>query len=69
MSSAGLDNRSAILAKVGGLAISAKQLLSWTRPEANQAVGEARVIYIYHDVIDAIGDKAATELQTFKATR
>lgn len=69
MSSAGLDNRSAILAKVGGLAISAKQLLSWTRPEANQAVGEARVIYIYHDVIDAIGDKAATELQTFKAAR
>ncbi len=69
MSSAGLENRSAILAKVGGVAISAKALLSWTRAEANQAVDSARVVYIYHDVIDAIGDKAATELQTFKAAR
>ncbi len=69
MSSAGLENRSAILAKVGGVAISAKALLSWTRAEANQAIEDARVVYIYHDVIDAIGDKAATELQTFKAAR
>ncbi len=69
MSSAGLENRSAILAKAGGVAISAKSLLTWTRPEANQAVENARVVYIYHDVIDAIGDKAATELQTFKAAR
>ena len=69
MSSAGLENRSTILAKVGGVAISAKSLLTWTRADANHAIGDARVIYIYHDVIDAIGDKAATELQTFKAAR
>ncbi|WP_372931511.1 BREX-1 system phosphatase PglZ type A [Shewanella putrefaciens] len=68
-SSAGLANRSAILASVGGLAISAKELLGWTRAQANEAVGDASVIYIYHDVIDAIGDKAATEHQTFSAVR
>lgn len=69
MSSAGLENRSAILARVGGVALSAKSLLAWSRSEAVQAVGEARVIYIYHDAIDAIGDKAPTELQTFTAAR
>ncbi|MGL5488802.1 MAG: BREX-1 system phosphatase PglZ type A, partial [Shewanella sp.] len=68
-SSAGLDNRSAILAKVGGIAISAKSLQGWTRAQANEAIGDARVIYVYHDVIDAIGDKQATEQQTFSAVR
>ncbi|WP_249553750.1 BREX-1 system phosphatase PglZ type A [Shewanella sp. 8A] len=68
-SSAGLANRGSILASVGGLAISAKDLLGWTRAQAVEAVGEANVIYIYHDVIDAIGDKAATEHQTFSAVR
>ena len=69
MSSAGLDNRNAILTKVGGRAISAKSLLAWSRSEASQAVGDARVVYIYHDAIDAIGDKAPTESQTFSAAR
>ncbi|EGK3609056.1 BREX-1 system phosphatase PglZ type A [Escherichia coli] len=68
-SSAGLDNRSTILAKVGGIAISAKSLQGWTRAQANEAIGDARVVYVYHDVIDAIGDKQATELQTFSAVR
>ncbi|MGL5948911.1 MAG: BREX-1 system phosphatase PglZ type A [Aeromonas sp.] len=63
-SSAGLDNRHAILARHGGMAISAKSLHSWTQAQAVEAVGSARVIYIYHDTIDAIGDKAATELDT-----
>lgn len=69
MSSAGLDNRSAILAKVGGIAISAKALQGWTRAQASEEIGDARVIYVYHDVIDAIGDKQATEQQTFQAVR
>ncbi|WP_322875129.1 BREX-1 system phosphatase PglZ type A [Aeromonas veronii] len=68
-SSAGLDNRSAILAKVGGMALSAKSLQGWTRAQALEAIGDARVIYVYHDVIDAIGDKQATEQQTFLAVR
>ncbi|EKT4487389.1 BREX-1 system phosphatase PglZ type A [Shewanella algae] len=68
-STAGLANRSAVLQSVGGLALSAKELMGLTRAQANEAVGDASVIYIYHDVIDAIGDKAATEHQTFIAAR
>ncbi|WP_434471721.1 PglZ domain-containing protein [Aeromonas veronii] len=55
--------------KWGGIAISAKSLQGWTRAQANEAIGDARVIYVYHDVIDAIGDKQATEQQTFSAVR
>lgn len=64
-SSSGLENRSTILSKVGGIAISAKSLLSWTRAEANEAVGDARVIYVYHDVIDALSESQKSELKTF----
>ena len=64
-SSSGLENRSTILSKVGGIAISAKSLLSWTRAEANEAVGDAKVIYVYHDVIDAQSESQKSELKTF----
>lgn len=37
------------------------------RAERREAVGDANVVYIYHDLIDAIGDKAATERRTFHA--
>lgn len=37
------------------------------RAERKEAVGDANVVYIYHDLIDAIGDKAATERRTFHA--
>ena len=66
----GLDNRSAILAKVGALRYQAKspgKVGPALRPM--RAIGDARVIYVYHDVIDAIGDKQATEQQTFSAVR
>ena len=37
------------------------------RAERKEAVGDANVVYIYHDLIDAIGDKAATERRAFHA--
>lgn len=37
------------------------------RAERKEAVGDANVVYIYHDLIDAIGDKAATERKAFHA--
>lgn len=37
------------------------------RAERKKAVGDANVVYIYHDLIDAIGDKAATERRAFHA--
>ena len=69
ISSQGLDNRNAILQKVGGMAVSSKELMSWSNQEGRDKVRDVEVVYIYHDTIDAIGDKAATEEKTFEACR
>lgn len=63
----GLENRQKILASRNGVAFKASEVMSWTNEEGRQKVYDARVVYIYHDQIDAIGDKAATEDQTFSA--
>ncbi|MEZ9819671.1 BREX-1 system phosphatase PglZ type A [Shewanella sp. 10N.286.45.A1] len=63
----GLENRHAILKKYQGMAVKASDVLNWTNEEGRKAVSDARVVYIYHDEIDAIGDKAATENKTFEA--
>ncbi|MFD1006753.1 BREX-1 system phosphatase PglZ type A [Oceanisphaera ostreae] len=63
----GHENRQKILAKHNGLAFKSSEVLNWTNEEGRQKVYDARVVYIYHDQIDAIGDTAATENQTFKA--
>lgn len=65
----GLENRQKVLAKHNGLAFKAHEVLSWTNQEGRDKVKAAEVVYIYHDEIDAIGDKAATENQTFQACR
>jgi uncharacterized protein (TIGR02687 family) len=69
ISSQGLDNRNAILQKFGGIAVSAKELMNWSNQEGRDKVKDAEVVYIYHDTIDAIGDKASTEEKTFEACR
>ncbi|MEN8426699.1 BREX-1 system phosphatase PglZ type A [Acinetobacter schindleri] len=69
ISSQGLDNRNAILQKAGGMAVSSKELMSWSNQEGRDKVRDVEVVYIYHDTIDAIGDKAATEEKTFEACR
>lgn len=68
-SSRGLDNRQAILNKVNGLAVTASELMRWTNQEGRDKVRDVAVVYIYHDTIDAIGDKGATEDKTFEACR
>ena len=67
--SQGLENRNSILQKVKGLAVSSKDLMTWSNEEGRDAVRDAEVVYIYHDTIDAIGDKAATEDKAFEACR
>jgi len=68
-SSQGLVNRNTILQQENGLAVSYKEVMSWKNQEGREKVREAAVVYIYHDSIDAVGDKAATEERTFKACR
>ena len=63
----GLESRNAILKKHQGMAIHATELIGMKTLDAREATKDARVVYVYHDRIDAIGDKRATEGGTFRA--
>ncbi|MEO8275807.1 MAG: BREX-1 system phosphatase PglZ type A [Thermoanaerobaculia bacterium] len=63
------EQRNAILGTVGGMAVRAGELLDLKKEEGRALVEGRRVVYIYHDEIDARGDKAATEDGTFDAAR
>lgn len=69
VSSQGFEARNAILQKVNGIAVTSKELINWSNQEGRDKVKDAEVVYIYHDTIDAMGDKAATEEKTFEACR
>lgn len=62
-----LEDRSAVLAKVGGMAIHWEELQALGKDKARERVKDFSVIYIYHDRIDLLGDKAASEQKTFEA--
>ena len=68
LSTAGRANRDQILATVGGMAVSADALIKLKKSEGRALVDGKKVVYVYHDKIDAIGDKRATENDTFQAT-
>jgi len=61
--------RSAILngANPAGVAVSYKELLRMKKQERRDLVAGKEIIYIYHNVIDATGDKAPTETKVFEA--
>ncbi|MDO9179512.1 MAG: BREX-1 system phosphatase PglZ type A [Agitococcus sp.] len=66
-STADLVARDAILAKIGGMAIHWEELTSLGKDKARERLRDANVVYIYHDRIDMLGDKAVSERQTFEA--
>ena len=63
----GTANRAKVLESVDGSAIQAEELLGKTRDEVRAVLQQHQVLYIYHDRIDATGDKAPTESQVFEA--
>lgn len=65
--SAGTVNRGKILAGVRGTAISAEDLLDMRREEIRELYQQHQVLYVYHNRIDATGDKPTTERQVFEA--
>lgn len=65
--SGGTENRSKILASFGGVAIQATTFFDKTREEQTDLFKAYRVVYIFHNTIDQIGDKLATETQAFQA--
>jgi len=64
---AGTDGRSKLLSATQGMACQARELLVMKRDEAREFIKGQRVVYIYHNVIDARGDSASTESETFEA--
>lgn len=66
---ASLEQRSSLLESVGGIACRAKALMAMKKEQGRAHINGRRVIYIYHDIVDAIGDKAPTEEETFESVR
>ena len=69
MPTASLEQRNGILGTRGGMAVKPDQLLALKKEEGRKFIAGKRLVYIYHDEIDARGDKAATEEDTFEAVR
>lgn len=63
----GTANRAEVLATVGGTAIQAKDLLRMRPGEARELVKSHRLLYVFHNQIDAVGETHATEADTFRA--
>ena len=69
--SSGLENRKKILSanidSVRATAIKAEEFMGLNKDDARSLLGDHDVIYVYHNTIDAIGDKIATEDKVFEA--
>ena len=63
----GVGPRSKVLETVGGSAIGAENFRALTADERRDLFKNNRVLFVYHDVIDAIGDKPGTERRVFEA--
>lgn len=63
------EQRGAILEAVEGIACKADWLIAMKKEQGREFVAGKRVVYIYHNVVDAIGDAAATEEKTFQGVR
>ncbi|PIP38564.1 MAG: BREX-1 system phosphatase PglZ type A [Desulfobacterales bacterium CG23_combo_of_CG06-09_8_20_14_all_51_8] len=63
------DLRAEILSSYEGTAIKSDELMVMSKDKGREFVKPHRLIYIFHDQIDAVGDKAASEGNTFEAVR
>ncbi|GEB78390.1 BREX-1 system phosphatase PglZ type A [Sporolactobacillus inulinus] len=67
--SAGLENRKKIIeTKVAdSIVVHFQDVLAMNKAGRRETFKGKKLIYIYHDTIDAMGDKASTEVYTFNA--
>lgn len=63
----GTANRDKILQAVKGHAITAAEVLAMPGSELRELYTKHQIFYVYHDRIDAAGDKAPTERTVFEA--
>jgi uncharacterized protein (TIGR02687 family) len=61
--------RDGILQTVGGVACKWDALMSKKKDDGREFVKAARVVYVYHNAVDAAGEGVHTEGQTFAAVR
>ncbi|MES2404038.1 MAG: BREX-1 system phosphatase PglZ type A [Pseudomonadota bacterium] len=66
-STATLESRNTQLARYDGIAVKADDLLGLGKTRGRELVGQHKVIYVYHDLIDMLGDKQGSEGETFRA--
>jgi uncharacterized protein (TIGR02687 family) len=68
-SSSGLENRKAILESTvsDSIAVHVQEVFAMNKAGRSELFKGKKLIYIYHDTIDAMGDKASTEIYTFDA--
>ncbi|MEI8082645.1 MAG: BREX-1 system phosphatase PglZ type A, partial [Actinomycetes bacterium] len=64
----GTEPRSKVLEAVHGAAIQAENFKALRPEERRELFKNNRVLYVYHNRIDAIGDKLGTERQVFEAS-
>lgn len=69
MSTASAEDREKILtsANKDSVRISFKDVITFKQSELRAKCAGKKIIYIYHDTVDATGDKPAGEINTFKA--
>lgn len=70
ISTKGTENRGKVLAtvKAESIAVTYEAILRMNPQQMNEAFVGKKLIYIYHNAIDAEGDKASTEHKVFSAT-
>lgn len=66
-STKGSDNRNRVLSSYNGMAVQAETVKAWSREEGREALRDQQLVYVYHNVVDARGDSASTESETFNA--
>jgi uncharacterized protein (TIGR02687 family) len=66
-STKGLNARNKILTAHGGMAVTAEDVKNWSRDDGREILKDLQLVYVYHNVVDARGDVAATESETFLA--
>jgi uncharacterized protein (TIGR02687 family) len=63
------SERDGILQAVGGLACKYDELMAKKKEDGREFVKDKRVVYVYHNTVDAVGDDGKTEGKTFEAVR
>lgn len=63
------SERDGILRERGGMACKFDDVMAMKRDDVREFMRDKKVVYIYHDKVDAIGDDRKTEAGTFGAVR